>query len=202
MRLHITLTSPYARMVRIVIREKGLEDRVEEVVARTRTPGSPYYAINPSGRVPCLILPDGKAMEDSALICDYLDNLDGHPALARPRGADRWEFAVIEARARSTIDGLAVLIRERYRPENERSPGVIAHEVARAKRLLAIWDGAANDPVLTGPLNYIQMLIACIAEIADRAPELDVAAQWPRLSARAAEISRRPSFVATAPPVA
>jgi glutathione S-transferase len=43
-------TSPYARLARIVVVEKGLEDRVEILEAKTRTPGSPYYQINPSAR--------------------------------------------------------------------------------------------------------------------------------------------------------
>ena len=52
MKLYITPGSPYARMARIVVFEKGLNDRVETLVAKTRAPGSPYYAVNPSGRVP------------------------------------------------------------------------------------------------------------------------------------------------------
>jgi glutathione S-transferase len=52
MKLYITLGSPYARMARIVVLEKGLQDRVEVIVAKTRAADSPYYAINPSGRVP------------------------------------------------------------------------------------------------------------------------------------------------------
>ena len=58
-------------------------DRVEIIPARTRAADSPYYAINPSGRVPYLVRDDGVGMEESALICAYLDHLDGKPALAR-----------------------------------------------------------------------------------------------------------------------
>jgi len=54
MKLYITDTSPYARIARIVVFEKGLEAQVEMIPAQTRTPGSSYYAINPSGRVPYL----------------------------------------------------------------------------------------------------------------------------------------------------
>ena len=77
MKLHITPGSPYARMARIVIIEKGLQDSVEVVQAKTRTPDSPYYVINPSGRVPFLERDDGPGYEDSPLICLYLDGLDG-----------------------------------------------------------------------------------------------------------------------------
>ena len=84
MKLYVTLSSPYARMARIVVLEKGLERRVALVEAKTRTASSPYYAINPSGRVPYLVRDDGVGMEESLLICDYLDRIDGRPALSVP----------------------------------------------------------------------------------------------------------------------
>jgi glutathione S-transferase len=55
MKLYVTYTSPYARLARIVVVEKKLEGRVEILQAKTRTAGSPYYQINPSGRVPYLM---------------------------------------------------------------------------------------------------------------------------------------------------
>ena len=47
MKLYITPGSPYARIVRMLIIEKNLSDRVEIVNAQTRQIGSPYYAIYP-----------------------------------------------------------------------------------------------------------------------------------------------------------
>jgi glutathione S-transferase len=43
LKLYVTLTSPYARMVRILILEKGLEKRIEAIRAQTRKTNSPYY---------------------------------------------------------------------------------------------------------------------------------------------------------------
>jgi len=85
MKLYITTGSPYARMARIVVIEKGLEDRVTVEMAATRRANSPYYRINPSGRVPYLVRDDGVGMEESALICRYLDHLDGKPELTGRR---------------------------------------------------------------------------------------------------------------------
>jgi Glutathione S-transferase, N-terminal domain len=68
MKLYVTYGSPYARLARIIVIEKALEDRVEIIEAKTRTPGSPYYRINLSGRVPYLIDDTGVGMEDSQLI--------------------------------------------------------------------------------------------------------------------------------------
>ena len=60
MKLYVTYTSPYARLARILVVEKALEDRVEIIEAKTRTRDSPYYQINPSGRVPYLIDDSGR----------------------------------------------------------------------------------------------------------------------------------------------
>lgn len=48
MKLYITAGSPYARIARIVIIEKGLEDRIDIVPAQTRLADSPYFRITES----------------------------------------------------------------------------------------------------------------------------------------------------------
>jgi glutathione S-transferase len=83
-KLFVTYGSPYARLARIIVVEKELEDRVEIIEAKTRIKDSPYYQINPSGRVPYLIDEAGAGMENSQLICAYLDHLDGKPRLHNP----------------------------------------------------------------------------------------------------------------------
>lgn len=40
MKLYITDSSPYARIVRIVVLEKAMEQRIEFIVAQTRAPNS------------------------------------------------------------------------------------------------------------------------------------------------------------------
>src|SRR5262249_40268852 len=40
MKLYVTYGSPYARLARIIVIEKELEDRVEIIEAKTRAPGS------------------------------------------------------------------------------------------------------------------------------------------------------------------
>ena len=92
MKLYVTYTSPYARLARIIVIEQALEDRVEIIEAKTRTQGSPYYQINPSGRVPYLVDDAGIGMEDSQLICAYLDNLDGKPRFHDPLREPNWAY--------------------------------------------------------------------------------------------------------------
>src|SRR3982750_4144676 len=146
MKLYITPGSPYARIARIVVIEKGLQKRVEIVFAKTRVADSPYYAINPSGRVPYLICDDGVGLEESALICEYLDHLDGKPLFELPRDDQLWEARRLEALARSLVDGLSVWGREMSRPANERSPGIIEHETERAERMTRLWENEIDHP--------------------------------------------------------
>ena len=198
MKLYVTPGSPYARMARIVVLEKGLQERVEIIFAKTRTADSPYYRINPSGRVPYLIRDDGVGMEESALICAYLDRLEGRPVF-EPDG-DIWEARRVEALARSLLDGLSVWLRELYRPENERSPTVIRHEIARSERLLDLWEQKEiQHPLMRGPLNIIQLTLACALGLEARNADFRWRAGRPKLTAWFERIAARPSWTATAP---
>lgn len=198
-RLYYTPGSPYARIARIVLLEKALQDRVECIVVQTRTPDSPYYAINPSGRVPYLVCDDGSAFEDSALICDWLDRLDAAPRFALPEGAG-WEVRRLEALARSMLDGLAVWVRENARPAGERSPAVIAHETGRAQRMAALWEREIRHPAMGGALNLAQVALACTLGFAARLPLFDWRSGHPALGGWFEAFAARPSFVATQPP--
>jgi glutathione S-transferase len=200
MKLYITAGSPYARIVRMVIHEKGLANRIEINAASTRTADSPYYKINPSGRVPYLVRDDGVGMEESALICAYLDHLDGKPQFDRPGGAAGWEARRLDALAHSLIDGLAVWSRELHRPANERSATVLAHEARRSERMAALWEAQISHPVMHGALNLSQITLACALGLEARNPDLQWRPGHPRLCAWFDAFAKRPSFVATAVP--
>jgi glutathione S-transferase len=201
MKLYVTPGSPYARMARIMVIEKGLESRVEIILARTRTAGSPYYEINPSGRVPYLVRDDGVGLEESANICAYFDQFDGTPAFGLPAGEAGWEARRLEALARSLMDGLAVWLRELYRPPTERSPGVIRHEMDRAARMLGVWERQIDHPYMRGALNMAQLTLACALGLDARMPDLDWRSGHARLREWYSPLAARPSFVATALPL-
>ena len=184
-------------MARIVVLEKKLEQRVETVVAKTRAAGSPYYAINPSGRVPYLVCDDGTGLEESALICDYLDHLDGKPAL---HGERSLEARRLEALARSMLDGLSVWGREILRPPQERSPGVIEHEAGRAARMADLWERSIEHSHMQGPLDMPQITLGCALGLEIRNPGFVWRPGHLRLEAWYDRISARASFAATVPP--
>jgi glutathione S-transferase len=200
MKLYISPGSPYARMARIVVLEKGLESRVEIIPAQTRLADSPYYRINPSGRVPYLMRDDGVGLEESAVICAYLDNLDGKPAFDLPAGDQAWGARRLEALARSMVDGLTVWSREVTRPENERSPTVIQHESDRSRRMADLWELEIDHPLMRGALNMAQITLGCALGLEARNPHLHWRPSHPKLCDWFGPIAARPSFAATAPP--
>ena len=200
MQLYISPGSPYARVVRIVVIEKKLSDKVEVIAAKTRTTDSPYYQINPSGRVPHLVCADGLALEDSGLISSYLDHLEGHPSFALPAGSPGLEARRVEALVRSTLDGLAVLGREKWRPVNEQSPKIVLHETDRAKRLLNLWEQQISHPLFQGQLNMVQIVLGCTLGFADLIPDFSWRATYPKLNSWFEAMSARPSFFETKPP--
>lgn len=200
MKLYITPGSPYARMVRIVVIEKGLTPRVETVLAQTRIADSPYYIINPSGRVPYLIRDDNVGMEECALICAYLDRLDGRLELDLPAGESEWEGRRLDALASSLLDGLSVWGREIARPENEQSPTVVRHETARAHRLIDLWEKEIDHPIMHGGLNLVQIRLGCALGLEARNRQFCWRPGHPELSSWFDRVAARPSFAATIPP--
>lgn len=197
MQLYVTMTSPYARVARIVVLEKGLEGKVEIVEAQTRMPGSPFYTINPSGRVPCLVRDDGVVMEDSQLICTWLDTLDGNPRLTRSHHRQDWAYGRLECYARSIVDGVAVWVREMRRPQHERSPVVLQHEVDRCVRLADFWEREIGDALMRGPLNLAQMLLISAIELAEHRKMTEVLPSRAKLAVWARRVREIPSIQAT-----
>ena len=160
--------------------------------ARTRVAYSPYYAINPSGRVPYLV------DEDSQLICAWLDRLDGKPWLRHALDDPDWDYRRLEATARSLCDGISVWVREMSRPESERSPKVLAHEVARSQRLADHFAARVKDPLMGGPPSKAQLLLAVSLEAAARRGPGDLTAGRPALAAWLKPLSGLPAMRATA----
>ncbi|WP_158292432.1 glutathione S-transferase family protein [Paracraurococcus ruber] len=201
MRLFHTPGSPFARAVRVALRETGLIAGVEEVETTLRDPASALLPHNPVGRVPALLLPDGTTLTETALVLPFLDSLGGtYPLLPPGDAAARAAFG----RILGMMDGIAVWNRELRRPPEERSPGVIALETARAQRVAAALEAeaAAGHWALAGPPDAARIMLGCLLGYAERRHR---AWTWregrPALAAWFDAMAARPAFEATLPPV-
>ncbi|HEX3888600.1 MAG TPA: glutathione S-transferase family protein [Phenylobacterium sp.] len=92
MKLYQTYASPFPTRVRLSIYAKGLDVEIIEPPgfhASTEAKGD-YLKINPIGRVPTLVLDDGRALPESEVICEYLEDAFPEPPL---RPADPFDRA-------------------------------------------------------------------------------------------------------------
>ena len=113
-------TSPYARKVRVALIELGLESRVSVIpAAPLETPS--LRDINPLGKVPALVLDDGRVLYDSLVILDHLDQISGEASLIPANPADRTEELRRHALANGMLDAAFSIFTELRRPEENRS---------------------------------------------------------------------------------
>jgi len=101
MKLIMSPASPFVRKVAVLIRETGQQGDIEEVEVST-TPvntAEAVWAANPLGKIPALVLEDGRALYDSRVITRFLDAR----AQAGLYPEDRlWDVLTLEA----TADGI------------------------------------------------------------------------------------------------
>ena len=79
MKLFQTYASPFPTRVRLLLYAKGIEvEIIEPPGFHSSAESKGYYLeINPIGRVPTLVLDDGRALPESEVICEYLE--DAYP---------------------------------------------------------------------------------------------------------------------------
>jgi glutathione S-transferase len=198
MRLYISTGSPFVRKCRVVVQEKGLTDRVEEVaLAFPYKEGDDFLAANPIGQVPALVDDDGQAMTDSPMICAYLDSIGDGPRLLPPEGPEHWRVRRMETLADSILEMAVKYALEGRRPEAERSATWMGWWTDGLNRALDQAEAAVPDPE---PLDLGKIALAIAGHYVDfRRPELGWRASRPKLAAFADGLDQRPSFAATRP---
>ena len=81
MRLYFSSTSPYARVARIALTEKGLADAVTSNLTDPWNDDRDLLAANPSARVPAAVLDSGLPLTESLLIVLWLETQRPAPSL-------------------------------------------------------------------------------------------------------------------------
>lgn len=195
MRLYYTPASPFARKCRILIREKGLATRVEEVRADPINGDEALAAINPMMQVPALVDDAGVVWTDSPVICARLDTM-GEPRFL-PEGEARWDVIRREVIADGMME-LGVKFRlENVRPEHERSPSWMQRWRAGVLRGIA---AAERESPTIAAFDLAAIASICALTWLDfRIPDLGWRNAYPKLAALQEALEQRPSFRDTVP---
>jgi len=197
MKLYITTPSPFARKVRIVAHEKGLADRIEEVVVDPYANAPELLGTNPVVQVPTLVAEDGLPLNDSPVIAQYLDMIGTGPTLL-PTQTEAWlKIKRLETLGNQALEMGVKLVLEKRRPEHERSASWIDRWTANMGRALDALE-AENLDASDINLGTITAAIA-VTWIGFRHPDYDWKTGRPKLVAFQQAMEERDSFKQTYP---
>ena len=194
MKLIMAEASPFARKVRVLLRETNQLEEVEEVSIAT----SPFQvneqakAANPTGRIPSLIRADGPALYDSRVITRYLD---AKAAAGMYPEARLWDVLTVEATGDSMMDSAVSISYElRLRPQEKVSTEWTDAQWAKVMGGCDALQSQWMD-LLNGSLTLAHISIACALGYLDLRHD---ARNWRQghdaLAAWFADFSKRPSF--------
>ncbi len=152
--------SPFGRKITIAASLLGLSDRIEVVAADTSNASDELRQQNPLGKVPTLVLDDGRTLFDSRVILEYLDHLAGGGRII-PRDPDaRFAALRLQALCDGILDASILQVYEaRYRPEGMRHAPWLDYQAGKVTRALAVLEA---EPQPLDPLPHVgQITLAC-----------------------------------------
>ena len=203
MTLYYSPSSPYARKVRVVAIETGLDKKIDLVNA-VLTPVAANADVdkhNPVGKIPVLAI-KGMDLFDSPVICEYLDGLHKGRKMIPRKGRERWVALRQQAMADGLLDAALLARYEGFlRPEEKRWPDLVQGQMKKIDGVLDQLEAEAKT--LKGKLTLGTISVVCALGYLDfRFASHDWRAKRPKLAKWFATISNTPSIKATVPPPA
>ena len=199
MQLLIARPSPYARKVRIALREKGIPH--DEVVDLPWSPGSAAARLNPLGKVPVLVDGD-EVLWESSVILEYLETLGRPPALIPADAACRLAVRRVEALADGICDAVVLTVLENKRPAGKRSADWLARQRAKVVTGIDVLADALDlrEHFVGDGLTVADIAAgAALGYVSVRMPEVLWRRRHPELAAFAKRLEGRPSLAETRP---
>jgi glutathione S-transferase len=119
MKLIIATPSPYARKIRVIMREKKI--KFEEIIDVPWNADTLTLGLNPLGKIPILVREGQDPLFDSKVIAEYLDNFKPNP-LFYPTNLEENTYAkLLETVADGICDSIVLIFLENSRKETLRS---------------------------------------------------------------------------------
>jgi len=200
MKLIASLTSPFARKVRIFLAEKRIEyELVVDVPWNADTHVSDF---NPLGKVPVLVMDDASTLFDSRVIVEYLDSVTPVGRLIPDENRPRIQVRRWEALADGIADAAAAIFLEKKRPEDKQSAEwLVRHEQKIFNGLEEISEELGEKTWCTGDLyNLADIAVGCTLGYLDlRFPEIEWRKAHPNLAKLAVKLGKRQAFKDTLP---
>jgi glutathione S-transferase len=195
MKLYYAKPSPFARRVRVLLRERGLLSQIDEIAIAPWDSPDELLAVSPASKVPTLVLDDGATLTESALIATHLDGMgDAAPLLP---GAAVTRLLHVWGLAEGLTAAAWLAVMEARRDEAQRSPAWLARQRDAIDRCLAALETAASLPLAP---SYAHVVLGVALGYLDfRLSSIDWRSGQARLAQWYATFAQRDAMLATAP---
>ncbi|MBS3669402.1 glutathione S-transferase N-terminal domain-containing protein [Vreelandella boliviensis] len=198
MELYLNTTSPYARLARIVLLEKGLAESVTLKWCDPWADDADLLKANPAGRIPALVTEEGTTLSESMLIAVYLDGVSPNKPMIPTAGLG--EVLHLTGVGQNLMDAAfnTVIARKHY--GNGIDDSELGQRRSRAiQRLLKQLDGELGEIQQTSTINLGHIATAVALDyLAFRLPEANWKEEYPELQEWHAGVTARASFEQTA----
>ena len=200
MKIIIATPSPYARKVRVVLREKKIN--FEEIIDIPWNADTLTISLNPLGKVPILLRSMQEPLFDSKVIVQYLDYYKPQPLFYPKNSEENISAKLIETIADGICDAVVLIFLENSRKDTLRSKNWIKRQEEK------IFEGVkylSNDldekRYFVG--NYFNIADVCVFSCLEyldlRFPKLKWRNKYPNLKRYWAIHKDRQSFKETIP---
>ena len=200
MELYLNATSPYARLVRIVLLEKDLADAVTLKWCDPWADDADLLKANPAGRIPALVTEEGTRLSESMLIAVYLDGVSPSPSKPMIPQDRLGEVLHLAGLGQNLMDAAFTTVIARKHYGNEIDDSELGQRRSRAiQRLLKQLDRELGEKQRASTINLGEIAIAVALDyLAFRLPEVSLEEEYPQLQAWHAGVTARASFQQTA----
>lgn len=201
MKLICSLTSPYARKIRIVLVEKKID--FDLVIDSPWVEGNRVASLNPLGKVPVLVLDDDSTLFDSRVIAEYLDTVAPNNRLIPASGRERISVKRWEALADGVLDAAVAAFLESRRADGERSPAWMERQRGKVEQALRAMSSDLGEQAWChgNALSLADIAVGCaLGYVSFRLGDIPWSGQYPNLARLYEKLMQRPAFAETEPP--
>ena len=160
MKLVYSPPSPFVRKVTTLIHHADLNDRIELINVKTTalSVAEEARAANPLGKIPVMILENGRAIFDSRVITRYLDEIAGSNLYPQEK---IYDILTLEALADGIMESAVSITYEiKLRPDNEKSPSWMEAQWSKVLHAVKALDNG-EFKAMDGEINMGQIALAC-----------------------------------------
>lgn len=199
MKLVTSLTSPYARKVRMALAEKKIPYELAPENPWSDTTTVPQ--LNPLGKIPVLISNSGEVIYDSRVIVEYLEEVKPWPLLIPIDAKLRIAVKKWEALADGVSDAAVAMLLEGRRPAAQQSAEWAARQRDKVEKGLAAMNQGIVGEFCTGDtFTLADIAVVCtLGYLGFRFPDIEWQSRLPALAALYERLSARSSAQETIP---